>query len=105
MKYLVLAYALLIMVGGIIGHYKSASTASLVSGLVFGTLLFLGALGLFFHQPWGYYLSLATSVLLSLFFIFRFVKTGVFLPPGLLALVSLIVSILLFLRSNKNLFH
>lgn len=43
MPYIVLVYGLLIFMGGIMGHAKAGSQASLVMGATFGVLLLIAA--------------------------------------------------------------
>lgn len=95
MAVIVLIYAILILVGGIIGHAKAASLASLISGIVFGLLLLGCAIALFAKKRWGVYASLVVTFVLDGFFTYRFLKTHVFMPAGLLSLISLVVLIYL----------
>jgi uncharacterized membrane protein (UPF0136 family) len=102
MYIIVLLYALLILVGGFIGHYKSASQASLISGLIFGSLLLICAAGMFRKKRWGTYGALGITFLLDGFFSWRFIKTHVFMPPGLLSLISLGVLLLIAKSISKE---
>lgn len=95
MPTLILLYALSILVGGFLGHYKAASQASLISGLLFGTLLLICALGMFRKKRWATYGALGITFLLDGFFSWRFIQTHAFMPPGLLSLISLVVLLLL----------
>jgi uncharacterized membrane protein (UPF0136 family) len=85
-------YAVLLAVGGIIGFKKAGSRPSLIAGLA-SAVAAIAALLLSFQSPiWGMVLGSVLSVVLSLFFGYRFlVKTRKFMPAGLLAVVSLAV--------------
>lgn len=87
--HLVLTYGLIILLGGLIGHYKTASQASLYSGLIFGALLISSALGMYAKRNWTAYAALALTLILDGFFTYRYALTGQFLPSGLLSLISL----------------
>lgn len=101
--WLVLVYGILVLVGGFIGHIKAASTASLFSGLIFGSLLIISALFLFKGKFWGYYPSIACSFLLDAFFTYRLMSTQKFMPAGMMAFVSLIVIVFLVSNMKKQL--
>jgi uncharacterized membrane protein (UPF0136 family) len=106
MRFVVLIYAILILAGGIIGHAKAASTASLVMGVVFGVLLLTASIGMFKRTSkrtsWGGTFALILTLLLDAFFTYRFVQTGKFMPSGMLSLVSLIVMVLLALHIRSK---
>ncbi len=102
MVVIMLLYGIIILVGGIVGHLKAGSKASLISGLLFGLLLFAATWGMFRNKRWGDYLALITSALLIAFFAFRYVHTSNFLPAGLLAVASLgVFGALVFTRFRK----
>lgn len=85
----IFTYALLILMGGLMGHYKAASTASLVAGLLFGILLLGCALLVWKKQKIGAVIALVTTLVLDGFFTYRFCLTLKFMPPGLMSLISL----------------
>ena len=102
MFYLVLIYGVLILAGGVMGHSQAGSQASLVMGLIFGVLLLLGAFGIHQRKKWGLPLALLTTLVLDLFFTYRFLLTKKFTPPGLLGLISLIVLVALIARLRRT---
>jgi uncharacterized membrane protein (UPF0136 family) len=97
---LVLIYGLLTLVGGLIGHIKTASTASLISGIIFGSLLLASGWGMIQKKGWGQWSALVLAFVLDAFFTYRFAKTLKFFPAGFMSLVSLIMVIVLALRIN-----
>jgi len=92
MTTLISLYALLIFAGGLIGYFKAGSAASLTAGLIFGALIGSAAVFMRLGYRWGGRLALLYALVLTLFFAFRFLKTGAFMPAGLMALVSLAVA-------------
>ncbi|MES2344965.1 MAG: TMEM14 family protein [Chlamydiota bacterium] len=91
----ILLYGLIILVGGILGHHEKGSMASLIAGLVCGSLLISSAWVTFKKKAWGEYAALVLIFLLDAFFTYRFVTTHKFLPTGLLSILSLGVLFLL----------
>jgi uncharacterized membrane protein (UPF0136 family) len=106
MPYIVALYGILILVGGIIGHIKAGSNASLVMGVVFGLLLLLSSVGMLSKKYFkkGVYFALILTLVLDAFFSYRFLATMKFMPSGMLALVSLgvIASLIRFLRRRSH---
>jgi uncharacterized membrane protein (UPF0136 family) len=99
---IVCAYAMLILVGGLIGHVKAASTASLISGITFGTALLLCAYAIAKGKMVAQYLALALTFFLDGFFTFRFAKTLHFVPAGMMSLFSLAVLIVIALKIRRT---
>lgn len=85
-------YGVLLAVGGLIGYFKAGSRPSLIAGLLSAVAAF-GALGLTIGQSQlGPPLGLLLAVVLFVLFGYRYaVKTGKFMPSGLLAVISLVV--------------
>jgi uncharacterized membrane protein (UPF0136 family) len=85
-------YGVLLAVGGLIGFFKAGSRPSLIAGLLSAVAAF-AALGLSIgRSQLGAPLGLLLSIVLFILFGYRYaIKTGKFMPSGLLAVVSLIV--------------
>jgi len=96
------AYALAILIGGLMGYLKAGSHISLVSGIVFGSLLFLCSYAVAKGKHIAQYIALALTFLLDGFFTHRFAKTLHFLPSGLMSLLSLTVLIVIALKIRKT---
>jgi uncharacterized membrane protein (UPF0136 family) len=94
-------YALLLAVGGIIGYLKAGSRASLIAGLS-SAVAVAAALGLAISQHrLGIPLGLLLSSCLFVLFGYRYaVKTRKFMPSGMLAIVSMIVILVMFLFTD-----
>ncbi|XP_070556116.1 transmembrane protein 14C-like [Ptychodera flava] len=80
-------YAVVVTVGGIIGYVKAGSTMSLMSGLCFGALAFLGAYQTS-QNPRNFYIALGTAAILAGVMGMRFSKSGKFMPAGLVCILS-----------------
>lgn len=85
-----LGYGTLTLIGGIMGYVKAKSQASLISGLVSGSLLILAGIAQLMGQSWGLILAAAISAVLVVVFMLRLVKTRKFMPAGMLILASLV---------------
>ncbi|XP_071448320.1 transmembrane protein 14C [Hetaerina americana] len=83
-------YAATVAAGGIMGYVKAGSTPSLGAGLLFGSILCVGAY-MTTQNPNNYYLSLGTSAVLAGVMGNRFYNSGKFMPAGLVAGLSLIM--------------
>ncbi len=97
----IFAYALFILLGGLMGFLKQNSLASLIMASSFAILLFTSAFGVLYDKAWGSYGGIALTAILLLFFAYRFIQKQQFMPPGLIALVSLIVLLVLLLSNRK----
>jgi uncharacterized membrane protein (UPF0136 family) len=82
-------YGVLAIVGGIIGYQQAGSKPSLISGLITGLALLIAGVGLLQAQMWGLGLAIAVTLLLVLVFIYRLIKTGKFMPAGLMVAVGI----------------
>lgn len=100
MSVILFFYALIVLIGGVIGFLKVGSLMSLASGLLFGGLLLLS----FFYlkHKWGAYLALGVTFILDAFFTQRYLHSLKFMPSGMLSLLSLVVliSLAFFIRKN-----
>jgi uncharacterized membrane protein (UPF0136 family) len=100
--YIVCSYGLLVFIGGLIGHFKAASTASLISGIVFGCLLTATSLMIFKNKMMGIYSALIVTFALDAFFTYRWIHSSKFIPSGMMSLLSLAVIAALVLSLRKQ---
>ena len=91
-----LVYGLLSIFGGITGYKKAGSQVSLISGIVSGLLLIVGAYFLFAGVLTGVILSAVVTLVLVIVFIIRLVKTGKFMPAGLMVAFGVLNLICLY---------
>lgn len=97
-----LVYGVFSIIGGITGYQKAGSQVSLVSGIVSGLLLLIGAFLLFNGVFTGLILSGAVSLLLVVVFIIRLVKTQKFMPAGLMVALGIANLICLWVTTPFN---
>lgn len=88
MDIIALSYAAAIAAGGIAGYLKAGSTASLAAGLTFGGLVALGAYLVSVDQPFGHYLIVGTSGVLTIVMGKRFANSGKMFPAGVVTILS-----------------
>ena len=91
-----IVYGLLAGLGGIWGYIKSQSKPSLISGCLSGIILLIAAVMQIRGSSWG--LTIAKLIVLSLVAVFavRLIKTGKFMPAGIMLAAGIVTSICLF---------
>lgn len=99
--WIILAYALLVFLGGIFGYVKAGSTASLIMGVAFAVALSSSAFAMLNEKSIGFIIALISTALLAAFFLYRFAISYNFMPAGLMALLSLAVLAVLYTRRLK----
>ncbi len=99
---LVLIYALLVLIGGVMGFVLSGSNASLYASAPSFLALVAAAYGIYKGKAAGHIASLVIIILLDGFFSFRYMHTGKAFPGGLMAFISLVTLLLLVLRIRKG---
>ncbi|PIG92567.1 TMEM14 family protein [Gloeocapsopsis sp. IPPAS B-1203] len=90
-----IAYGIIALIGGIIGYTQARSTASLISGIISGLLLFAGAVLYLQGQAWGFTLALIVTAILVIVFTIRFAKTRKFMPAGLMLTLGVLTLIIM----------
>lgn len=88
---IVFIYGLLVFAGGVIGYVQAGSFASLFMGCAFAFMIHASAFAMNKNYKWGNLSALILSILLLLFFSYRLIKAGNFIPSGIMILLSLIV--------------
>ena len=88
-----LIYGVLTIVGGVVGYLKARSKPSLISGIVSGLLLIIGALRAAQGIASGLWLVKIVTLLLVIVFIIRLIKTKKFMPAGLMVVGGVITLI------------
>ena len=83
-------FGLLTIIGGVIGYASKGSMASIVAGSISGILLLVGAFLLPNNATAGLAIAGVVSILLAGRFIPAFLKTGDFMPAGMMAILSAI---------------
>ena len=88
-----LIYGILAMVGGIIGYRKAGSLPSLISGIISGILLLIGAVRAAQGIASGLWVVKIVSLILVIVFVMRLVKTKKFMPAGLMVIGGVVTLI------------
>jgi uncharacterized membrane protein (UPF0136 family) len=83
-------FAVLTIVGGIIGYVSKGSVPSIIAGSISGLLLLTGALLLPNHAVAGLAIDLVVSLLLAGQFLPKFIQTGKAMPAGMMSILSVI---------------
>jgi uncharacterized membrane protein (UPF0136 family) len=92
-------YAALLSVGGIMGFLKARSKPSLIAGEVSSLAAIVALVLSIQRNAFGRPLGLLLAIVLFVFFGYRYALRGrVFMPSGLLAVVSLVVVLVLVLE-------
>lgn len=97
-----LIYALLVVIGGMIGFIKANSVPSLIMGMIFALGLLLSAVAMAKGIKFGYYFAMALAAVLTVFFAYRYVISHHMMPGGVMAILSLAIMITLFLRNRPK---
>ncbi len=98
--YAIIFYALIILIGGLIGYLKAQSSASLITASIFAIWLLVCAIALAYQYAWGFGGSLIATVCLLLFFTYRYYQTHGFMPAGLMMILSVIMLVVLSWTKN-----
>lgn len=83
-----MVFAVLTIIGGIMGYVKAKSVASLISGTISGIILIAASLLLPGRPIISGVIALCVSVLLAGKFVPDFIHKKAFVPGGLMALLS-----------------
>lgn len=81
-------YILLLVAGGLVGFLKAGSKVSLITSAVAAAALILTAIPGLFGKSLARGLADATMAALLVVFALRFVKTGKFMPSGLMLVIT-----------------
>ena len=96
-----LVYALLMLMGGMLGS-RAGARASLYAGSGAGTLL-LVALGISAGvHSLGLWMGTVIALLLAIVFLVRLMKTGKFMPAGMLLVLSVVAALLLVIANQSG---
>ena len=92
----ILVYGLLVLGGGIIGYTTTGSMASVIAGGAFGLGLLASGVGVLRGKDVGFLMAPILTVLLAVFFGYRFAQSGEIIPSGLMTALGLVTLILYF---------
>lgn len=98
----ILCYALLILLGGMIGFAKAHSLPSLIMGSLFAGILIVCSFLMFKGVHWAYPVSATMTLFLLAFFSYRFYMSLKWMPAGIMVIASLLTLLLLYKPFSKN---
>ncbi len=85
-------YAVLLIVGGVMGYLKARSKASLIAGLVSGLIAIVAmVIAATSNEDGGYAIALTLAIAMFIFFGPRAMTSRKFMPMGMMAVASVIV--------------
>jgi uncharacterized membrane protein (UPF0136 family) len=85
-----IVFGVLTVVGGVVGYVKAGSFASIIAGSITGVLLLVAAFLLPEHRAIGLATAFIISLLLAAQFVPKFVRTGRFMPAGMMSILCVI---------------
>lgn len=101
-NWIVMAYGLLVLLGGMIGFATVHSTPSLIMGTIFSVGLIVSSVLMFKGKKNGEISAQLLSAVLAIFFAYRFILTGKMMPAGMMCVLSIIVLTLVFITSRNK---
>ena len=100
--YIVIGYAAIVLMGGLMGCFIANSIPSLVAGLTFGGLITFNGVKILRGNVRGITLALIQSIIIGSFFIYRYKTTGNMMPAAPMVLLSFgIATYLLFVHPKE----
>ncbi len=102
MMYLVLIYAALVFLGGLMGFVKAGSLISLIVSSFLGGVLIRYGIGIGQNKPYSFEWAIGTMAAILVFFLVRFASTAKFMPAGLMIVVTLVVLGILWMMRAKD---
>ena len=92
-----LTYGFMVLTGGVVGYIQAKSMPSLINGIIFGIGLLICSKFIWQGSIPAGYISGGMTLLLALFFGYRFLSTNKFMPGGVMLIVSSLALVLLLL--------
>lgn len=102
LTWIILGYALIVGMGGVVGYIKAQSTKSLLAGLISGLILLLAWFLAIKTPTMGLGIATLMAAVLLVVFITRFISTKKFMPAGMMMLLNL-AAMVVFLVGWLNL--
>ncbi len=94
----VLLYGVLVILGGVIGFLKANSLVSLLMGVSFGIVVAVSGYFILQGKTRALYWAFGFSLILLAVFLLRYWQTHAMMPSGMMAILSFIVCVMLFLQ-------
>jgi uncharacterized membrane protein (UPF0136 family) len=96
-----IVYALLLLIGGLIGYLKAGSTASLITSSSLAILMLICAALILRRNDFGLRFASLLTLIVLVFFSYRWWLTGAVMPAGIMMGISL-VALFIFLASSTR---
>jgi uncharacterized membrane protein (UPF0136 family) len=93
----ILVYALVVLLGGVMGYVKAKSQVSLLSGVGSGIALLVAWFICRQFPAAGLGLATLLALVLLVVFVMRFFRTRAFMPSGLMIILSLAATVVFLL--------
>lgn len=93
--YVLVIYGIIIFIGGLMGYLKAHSTVSLYTGLCFAIFFELCAIGAKRGIEGAIYIAAVGTLVLLIFFGYRFYHSHAWMPGGVMTILSAVVLIFL----------
>ncbi|CEM30164.1 unnamed protein product [Vitrella brassicaformis CCMP3155] len=99
---IIIVFALIVLAGGVTGYVSEGSIPSIAMSSVFATLLTAsGVMAMATARTGWLQFAMAVKLLLTIFFTVRFARSRVFLPSGLMGVVTVVAFGLLVYQVEK----
>ena len=85
-----IVFGLLTIAGGVVGYVKAGSVPSIIAGSITGVLVLVAAFIMPEHRVAGLATALIVSLLLSAYFVRKYLSTGALMPAGMMSVLSII---------------
>lgn len=102
----IIVYAVFLFLGGVMGYVKANSLGSIIMGSISSILLLLSAVSIAKNQVLGYFSSIVLTVILTLFFGYRFFASWKMMPAGMMTILGIaMLGLLVYPRLCKTSCH
>lgn len=98
---IVLAYGVIVMLGGLIAYLTTDSWISLFTATITGVALVAGGMGIMRNSIFAYLVSLGVTTVLGIFFIYRYILTEKMMPAGIMTGLSILILLLLLISKGR----
>jgi len=94
-------YGILLIVGGVMGKVKTGSTVSAIAGTASGIAALIAFWVSRTDPAQGLLIGLMVSLLLTGIFMSRFFRTRIFMPAGMVLILSIVIAAVLAITRNQ----
>lgn len=102
MGYFGILFGIFTLAGGVIGFLKAGSMVSLAAGGLFGLGILVSAIFYLKQAAWSFPGLFILSMILAVFFGFRYAETQAMMPAGMMVILSLVNLVGLLIQRNQK---